>query len=232
MGAVGEAHGAVERSTTAADRLRRVLDVLFGTILVLLTLPVLVLAISASLVSLRAWPLFTQYRVGRGGELFRFVKVRTLRPDVPAYTDKHQLDHGAVPPACRLMRRLHVDELPQLFLVLAGRMSLVGPRPEMACLHARMPGDFREIRTSVRPGCTGLWQVSDRCDDLIEAAPDFDAFYVANRTVRLDLWILSRTARKMLGGTQRVSLDDVPAWVLAQEGAPSEALSAAAASGS
>jgi lipopolysaccharide/colanic/teichoic acid biosynthesis glycosyltransferase len=182
--------------------------------LILVTLPVLVVALAISALTLRAWPIFTQYRVGRDGHLFRFPKVRTLPVEVPTYTDKHQLDLDAVPAACRLLRRLHLDELPQLVLVLAGRMSLVGPRPEMAVLHDRMPSDFRTVRTSVRPGCTGLWQVSERCTDLIEAAPAYDHFYVAHRTVRLDLWVLARTARKMLGGSRRVALGDVPEWTL------------------
>jgi lipopolysaccharide/colanic/teichoic acid biosynthesis glycosyltransferase len=173
----------------------------------------MVLATIGSAVSLRAWPFFTQDRVGRNGQSFRLVKVRTLPVDTPGYIDKHQLDESRIPTFCRLLRRLHLDELPQLFLVLSGKMSLVGPRPEMAHLHERMYAEFADLRTSVRPGCTGLWQVSDACTDLIGQSPEYDCYYLAQRTLRLDVWVLSRTALKMAGLGGTVTLEDVPRWV-------------------
>ena len=102
-------------------------------------------------IALRAQPVFVQDRIGRNGSTFRFVKLRTLSPDVPPYVDKHQLDQARIPRFCRLVRRLHLDELPQLLLVVRGRMSLVGPRPEMAHLHSLLPADLAAERTSVRP---------------------------------------------------------------------------------
>lgn len=201
--------GVVDRRI---DIYRRAFDLIVSVSILVVVLPVLVVAVLGSAVSLRAWPFFTQYRVGRDGELFRFLKVRTLRPDVPGYTDKHQLDVSRIPPFCRLLRRLHLDELPQLLLVLTGKMSLVGPRPEMAYLHDRMPADFAALRTSVRPGCTGLWQISDACTDLIGAAPQYDCYYLASRTLRLDLWLLFRTSLSMLGIGRCVTLDAIPGW--------------------
>ena len=138
------------------------------------------------------------------------MKVRTLPVDTPGYVDKHQLDHSRIPPFCRLLRRLHLDELPQLLLVLRGHMSLVGPRPEMAYLHDLMAPDFAELRTSVRPGCTGLWQISEACIDLISRTPEYDRYYLAQRSLHLDLWVLYRTALKMVGLGATISLDDVP----------------------
>lgn len=196
------------------DIYRRILDVVVSATLVLVVLPVIVVTATGSALALRAWPFFTQDRIGRDGELFRFIKVRTLPPDVPGYVDKHKLDHDRIPPFCRALRRLHLDELPQLVLVLRGHMSLVGPRPEMEHLHDQLRPTFAELRTSTRPGCTGLWQVSESCTDLIGASPEFDRFYLAQRTVRLDVWLLARTAMKMVGVGRCVQLDDVPSWAI------------------
>lgn len=196
------------------DVYRRALDVVVSAILGLIILPLILLAAAGSALALRAWPFFVQDRVGRDGALFRFVKVRTLPTDVPRYTDKHQLANHHIPAFCRFLRSFHLDELPQVYLVLTGRMSLVGPRPEMAELHNRMQPAFAADRTVVRPGCTGLWQISHACGDLIGAAPEFDRFYLAHRTVRLDLWLLVRTGLQMTGLGNLVSLDDVPSWAL------------------
>jgi lipopolysaccharide/colanic/teichoic acid biosynthesis glycosyltransferase len=192
-------------------------------------LPVLLIAVAGSAILLRAWPFFTQERIGRHGETFRFLKVRTLPPTVPSYIDKHQLAEHSIPRFCQMLRTLHLDELPQLFLVLRGRMSLVGPRPEMGWLHERMHPQFADARTSVRPGCTGLWQVSDACTDLISASPEYDRFYLSHRTLRFDLWVLSRTVLKMTGLSSRVTLGDVPAWVMPRTATIDLDLEAAAA---
>jgi lipopolysaccharide/colanic/teichoic acid biosynthesis glycosyltransferase len=211
---VGIEEAVAERSKQRSDTYRRALDIVVSAILLVLALPVIVIAAVGSAVSLRALPFFVQHRVGRDGQLFTFIKVRTLPPDTPAYIDKHQLDARRIPPFCALLRRLHLDELPQLALVLVGRMSLVGPRPEMAVLHDELPTDFARLRTSVRPGCTGLWQISHGCTGLISNTPKYDSFYLRQRTLRFDLWVVGRTALKMTGLKGTVSLDDVPAWVL------------------
>ncbi|MFL6206822.1 MAG: sugar transferase [Acidimicrobiales bacterium] len=195
------------------------MDIIVSGTLLLIALPVIVIAAAGSALSLRAFPLFTQQRVGRGGEEFLFLKVRTLPADTPAYVDKHQLDANRIPAFCLLLRRLHLDELPQLALVLLGRMSLVGPRPEMGCLHDELPTDFARLRTSVRPGCTGLWQISEGCTGLIATTPEYDRFYLEQRTLRFDLWVLGRTALKMSGLKGTITLDDVPAWVRADRSA-------------
>ncbi len=152
--------------------------------------------------------------MGRGEQPFRFLKIRTLPADVPVYIDKLQLDQRRIPAFCQLIRRMHIDELPQLLLVLSGRMSLVGPRPEMAHLHERLPVHFRELRTSVRPGCTGLWQIGAACPELIGTSPEYDQYYLAHRTVVLDIWIIGRTIATMMGSRRFVTLDEVPLWAV------------------
>ncbi|MBW3614211.1 MAG: sugar transferase, partial [Actinobacteria bacterium] len=92
------------------------------------------------------------------------------------------------------------DELPQLLLVPIGRMSLVGPRPEMPFLHDAMPAPFARLRTEVRPGCAGLWQIGHQCSGLIVEAPEYDLYYVDNWSPVMDLVILWRTARAVVLG--------------------------------
>lgn len=207
--------GGIKRSRQIGTA-RRVIDVAISSVAIVVTAPLILMAVVGSAVTLRAWPLFTQDRIGLDGRTFRFLKVRTLPIDVPSYINKHQIDHGRIPAFCRLLRRLHVDELPQLLLVVRGHMSLVGPRPEMAHLHHDLPAEFRALRTSVRPGCTGLWQISEACIQLIGVAPQYDEFYLSQRSGRLDVWILVRTVAKMLGSRRPLSLTDVPAWAMTQ----------------
>jgi lipopolysaccharide/colanic/teichoic acid biosynthesis glycosyltransferase len=202
-----------ERNRSRQDVVDRAFDLVVASLLLLLALPVILLTALGSAIALRAWPFFVQDRVGRNGELFRFVKVRTLPPTTNAYADKYALSEVSIPRFMSLLRAVHLDELPQLALVVIGKMSLVGPRPEMPGLSAELPRHVARSRTLVRPGLTGLWQVSERCDGLIVEAPEFDAHYVQHHTVRLDLWIIVQTVVKILhGGKGSVTLADVPAW--------------------
>jgi lipopolysaccharide/colanic/teichoic acid biosynthesis glycosyltransferase len=196
------------------DIAKRAFDVFVAGTLCVAAIPVIAVSAFGAAISLRAWPFFTQRRVGRDGRAFRFVKLRTLPRETPRYASKYEIDQSSIPPFCKLLRLLHVDELPQLFLVVSGRMSLVGPRPEMPHLHGELDPIFAERRTSVRPGCSGLWQVSSHCHEMIFEHPEFDDHYLENRTMRLDLWILSRTARLMIPTSNRrlVSLREVPAF--------------------
>ena len=202
--------------------LKRVADVVIASVVLFVTLPVLLVALVGSAITLRAWPLFVHDRIGLDGKTFRCVKIRTLSLDTPRYLGKRHLLVGEIPRFTRLLRLLHVDELPQLALVLTGRMSLVGPRPEMPFLYEQLDPSFASVRSRVRPGCTGLWQVGAHCHQMIGEHPEYDRFYVRNRTLRLDLWILLRTFRKMLPVSNRlVTIDEVPRWAIA--GSPAAA---------
>src|SRR6476646_6994586 len=108
------------------------------------------------------------------------LKLRTLPPDAPRYADKYTIAEIPLPWLPRTLRALHIDELPQLFLVAIGRMSLVGPRPEFEALISLLPRDIQVSRQQFRPGCTGLWQVSADADRLIAEAPQYDRFYAAH----------------------------------------------------
>src|SRR3954447_6314226 len=105
---------------------RRLVDVVLGTVLALVTLPFVLLTAIAAAVALRTWPFFVQERVGLDGRTFRFVKLRTLPRAAPKYVDKYSVQTMDLPNICRWLRAMHLDELPQLWLVITGRMSLVG----------------------------------------------------------------------------------------------------------
>lgn len=192
--------------------MKRATDLAIGTLLAIAVTPVVLLFALAVALQFRAWPFFTQVRLGRGGRPFRIVKLRTLPPEAPAYADKYDIREVALPTLARLLRRYHVDELPQLWLVPLGRMSLVGPRPEMAFLHERLEPEVAVARLSVRPGCTGLWQVSVHADKLIHEHPEYDLAYIANHSLQLDAVILWHTIRKILGLQPRLNLYREPVW--------------------
>jgi lipopolysaccharide/colanic/teichoic acid biosynthesis glycosyltransferase len=195
---------------------KRLADLVVAAGLLVLATPVIVLAALTSLVSYRRWPFFVQTRVGRDERPFRLVKVRTLSPATPATLPKAELEAHRPSGACRFLRAHHIDELPQLVHVLVGTMSLVGPRPEMERLHLELPDAFARLRTSVRPGITGLWQVSQAVEGMIADHPEYDRFYVAHTNLRFDLWVLWRTVTGLLGRPLVASLDDIPSWVAHQ----------------
>jgi lipopolysaccharide/colanic/teichoic acid biosynthesis glycosyltransferase len=195
----------------------RVVDLVVGIPLCVLAVPV-VLALAAVLVVLHgADPFFVHERIGWRGQLLLVPKLRTLVPWQDPYADKTAV---AIVPRSRLtafLRTRHLDELPQLFLVPIGRMSLVGPRPLMAVEAAECPDDdVDELRTTVLPGCTGLWQISE-AGGRVSDHPEYDRLYLEQRTVRLDLWILWRTAIQTFGRAP-IGLDDVPRWAMRAPG--------------
>src|SRR5205823_7969722 len=155
-------------------RAKRVVDILIGSALAVCALPMIVVLAIGCAISLRTWPFFVQWRVGKNGKLFRMPKLRTLPRSAPAAVDKYELGGVPMPRFCRILRRLHLDELPQLLMVPMGWMSLVGPRPEMPQLLDRYPSEFAAARLQVRPGCTGLWQVSESSTKLIYETPEYD----------------------------------------------------------
>ncbi|MDQ2648011.1 MAG: sugar transferase [Actinomycetota bacterium] len=189
---------------------KRATDIILASVLIVVTLPLLLGACIVSAVSLRAWPFFAQQRVGLNGKPFLFFKVRTLPTSTPRYVLKDELQMSAVPRACKALRRLKLDELPQLLLVVTGKMSLVGPRPEMVEFQDRLEPSFARARTSIRPGCTGLWQVGAACQQLIGESPEYDLYYIDHHELALDIWVLIRTARMMLGHGELVELQDMP----------------------
>ena len=192
--------------------MKRAVDLVVASLLAVVAVPLLALLTIVGAMVWRTNPYFVQERVGYGGRIFRLWKLRSLPPTAPAYTDKYSLREVPISRYGYWLRRLHLDELPQIFHVITRKMSLVGPRPEMEFLHHQMPQDFARRRVAVLPGVTGLWQISPAVGGLIVEAPEYDRAYVAAHPVRLDIWVLYRTALQALGARQ-VTLADVPRWV-------------------
>lgn len=193
---------------------KRSFDLILGTALAVVVLPVVLVLAIGSAVAFRAWPIFVQPRIGRGGRPFRFPKLRSMSSDANPTAEKRELAGEQIPSWGRFLRGTHLDELPQLLVVPFGRMSLVGPRPEMVHLADRYPRDLADARARVRPGCTGLWQIARASNGMIYETPEFDLAYVERCSWRLDAWILFRTLPAMLGRQRIGSVDDIPGWAL------------------
>ena len=190
-------HGGVRVVKELFDR--------FGALtLLLLFAPVLLCVALWVRCTSRGPVLFRQVRVGRDGREFRIFKFRSMYVDAEARLAelKHLNEHDGVlfkirddprvTPVGRWLRRLSLDELPQLLNVISGQMSLVGPRPPLPAEVAAYADDVRR-RLAVKPGMTGLWQVSGRSDLPWEEAVRLDLRYVENWSMSLDLVILLRT---------------------------------------
>lgn len=178
---------------------------LFGSILLLpLSLPLMVL------IALLLWifdpgPLiYNSPRAGENGKLFRMHKFRTMVSDAdklksPADGNHKERGDPRITPIGKFLRKTSLDEIPQLFNVIKGEMSLVGPRPELPELVEKYEGWQRQ-RFSVPPGVTGWWQVNGRSDRPMHLHTEDDLFYIKNYSLWLDIQILVRTIWVVLIG--------------------------------
>ncbi len=191
--------------------LKRFFDLVVGSLALLLAVPVLLLAALAVAIGGGGPVLFWQYRVGENGRLFQMLKLRTMvtnaeilqsasaRAGDGAAEIHKRRDDPLVTPVGRVLRRLSLDELPQLLNVLRGDMSLVGPRPELPRL-VEMYEPWQRQRLAVPPGMTGWWQVTGRSDKTMHLHAEDDVYYVRNYSIWLDLSILVRTVWVVLLG--------------------------------
>jgi len=184
--------------------LKRLADVAFGALLLIVASPLLLLAALSILVSMGRPILFKQERVGKDLEPFPVYKLRTMIKDAeeasgPVLAEE---DDPRITPLGRYMRRYRVDELPQLVNIIKGDMSFVGPRPEREFFVERfireIPG-YRE-RFRVKPGVTGLAQVSGGYATTPERKLKYDLIYMYHQSLQLDLQILVETLRVVLTG--------------------------------
>lgn len=194
------------------DRAKRAVDLILATPAAAVTLPVVAVLAIGSIIAYRANPFFTQERTGLDGHSFRCTKIRSMSTKAPRKADRRTIDAHGNGPWGRFLRASHLDELPQFWQVISGTMTLVGPRPVIPEHHDDFDGLFVEERTRVKPGLTGLWQISPFKADSIGEHPEFDRYYLENRTMRLDLWIMARTSKFLLGGKNNVPLDGIPRW--------------------
>jgi lipopolysaccharide/colanic/teichoic acid biosynthesis glycosyltransferase len=185
-------------------RTKRIVDVAAGAVGALVLGLAIPFVFVGNLVGNRGPLFYGQERVGRGGAVFRILKFRSMREDGSVPTDWTAEDDPRVTPFGRLLRRSHLDELPQVWNILRGDLSLVGPRPEqpryVADLVEKLP--FYDLRHIVRPGLTGWAQVKygyagDERDALEKLQYDFH--YLRRQSLGFDLKIVGRTTRSVLG---------------------------------
>jgi len=191
--------------------IKRAFDLVLGLFILTLALPLMGLAVLVVFLEDGAPVLFRQIRVGENGRLFGMLKFRTMvrnAEQLQGQVEKRDTDGNLihkvkddprVTRAGRLLRRFSLDELPQLFNVLAGTMSLVGPRPEMPYLVDKYQ-PWQRKRFAVPPGMTGWWQVSGRSDKPMHLHTEDDLYYIQNYSIWLDVQILVRTVWVVIFG--------------------------------
>jgi Undecaprenyl-phosphate galactose phosphotransferase WbaP len=197
--------------------IKRALDIVFGTVLLIVAVPVVLpLALIVKIIS-PGPAFFLQSRHGLHQRPFDMIKLRTMvvgaegvlqsllanSPEARAeWAEKLKLrrDPRIIPLVGALMRRFSLDELPQLWNVVRGDMSLVGPRPLPAYHLEAFSVQMRHLRALVQPGITGLWQVSGRSDVGIDDQQRMDAYYLRNWSLWLDIYILMRTFAAVVRG--------------------------------
>lgn len=197
------------------NRLKRTMDVV---IVLLASLPVIALVGLLALIIMRDGhhPFYRQLRVGKDGRVFKMWKLRSMVPDAEAVLEAHLAanpsaraewdlnqkldDDPRITRFGRALRRSSFDELPQLWNVLRGDMSLVGPRPMMCSQRHIYPGTEYYL---MRPGVTGFWQVSARNQTSFRERAEFDRAYYAAISCETDLRVLMRTVQVVLRATGR-----------------------------
>lgn len=196
---------------------KRSMDIVLGSLLLPMAIPMILFAAVVVKVTSKGPAFFSQKRIGLRGKQITVWKLRTMFADAdtrleaylqqePSARDewhsrfKLKDDPRVLPRVGRLLRRFSIDELPQLWSVVKGDMSLVGPRPFPLYHLAGFSDEFRELRRCVRPGVTGLWQVMIRGEGSSEEQESYDTYYIRNWSLWMDLYILTRTLFAVMRG--------------------------------
>ncbi|MFH1532761.1 MAG: exopolysaccharide biosynthesis polyprenyl glycosylphosphotransferase [Pseudomonadota bacterium] len=199
----------VSPKSPVALTVKHLLDLVGAGLVTLLAAPLLLVVAALIRVTMGPGVLFTQDRAGLNGRVFRMVKFRTMVRDAAtrrdALLERNEMSGPVfkitgderITPLGRFLRKWSIDELPQLFNVLQGTMSLVGPRPLPTYEQRNIRGDQRR-RLSMRPGITGLWQVSGRNDVDFDRWMELDLRYIDEWSLHRDLRILFRTVGAVL----------------------------------
>jgi lipopolysaccharide/colanic/teichoic acid biosynthesis glycosyltransferase len=181
--------------------IRRASDVAVSAVALVVLAPLLAAAAVAIRLESRGPAIYRQRRVGLGGEEFDVLKLRTMVAGAERMGSGLAVDAGdsRITRIGALLRRTSLDELPNLWNVLRGEMSLIGPRPTVPAQVARYD-DRQRGRLAIRPGLTGWAQVNGRASLPWSERIELDLYYIEHRSLALDARILARTARILLGG--------------------------------
>lgn len=179
---------------------KRTMDIALSLGLIVLMLPVMAVIYLFHALSRNGSPIFRQKRVGLRGREFTLYKFRTMKPDCDEYeVAPISMDDDRITRLGRFLRRTSLDELPQLFNVLKGDMSMVGPRPEMPFI-VREYNSWQRHRLEVKPGLTGIWQIMGRKELPLHDNLEYDYYYIRNQSLMLDFTILLRTVAVIFKG--------------------------------
>jgi Undecaprenyl-phosphate galactose phosphotransferase WbaP len=196
---------------------KRLMDLVMVLALAPVAIPIILVAAAWICLVSRGNPFYWQEREGEGAMPIRILKLRTMYPNADALLADHLDRHPAarahwdrylklrddpriLPGVGHFLRRSSLDELPQIWNVFKGEMSMVGPRPFPIYHVEQFKPAFRDLRTKVRPGLTGLWQISARSEGDLDVQTNLDTYYIRNWSLWLDIFILSRTARAVILG--------------------------------
>jgi len=188
-------------------KLKRLMDIIISLIILLLGSPVLILVAIAIKIDSKGPVFFKQERLGQNAKPFNVLKFRSMIHNAEKLTGPvwSQKDDPRITRMGKFVRRVWLDEVPQMINVLKGEMSLVGPRPERAFFVEKLSLEipYYKRRLKVRPGITGWAQVKHKYDETIEDVKvklQYDLFYIENMSIRMDLKILMRTVFVVLFG--------------------------------
>ena len=179
---------------------KRFMDISISFLLLLILLPLMSVIYLLQLLRKNGSPVFTQKRVGLKGKEFTLYKFRTMKPESDEYeVAPISMNDSRVTGIGKFLRRTSLDELPQLFNILRGDMSLVGPRPEMPFI-VDMYTSWQRHRLDVKPGLTGMWQIMGRKELPLHDNLGYDYYYIRNQSLMLDFTILLRTIATIFKG--------------------------------
>lgn len=179
---------------------KRIIDLAVSALVLIVLSPFIIIFGLAIKMDSQGPIIFKQKRVGLRGREFSFYKFRTMRIDADKYArSPNDPNDSRITQVGRWLRRTSLDELPQLFNVLRGDMSLVGPRPEMPFI-VKTYSPLHALRLEAKPGITGVWQISAVRGEPIHANIEYDLFYLENRSLLLDFAVLVKTALSVIRG--------------------------------
>ena len=203
-----------DRPAAPGDATKRLLDLLIAVPAALISAPLVALFCLIIRLESPGDPIFRQTRSGREGQPFRIYKLRTMVENAQTMGagDAVLADDFRLTRSGRWLRRTSLDELPNLWNVIRGEMSIVGPRPTLPSQVAQYT-ERQRLRLAVRPGITGWAQVNGRAALGWPERIELDIYYVEHRSLWLDLRILARTARTLLGGEGLYHEGEGGGWV-------------------
>mgnify|MGYP000964231929 FL=1 len=171
---------------------KRAFDIVGSLVMIVALLPLLLVLAAISAVDTKGCPLFAQTRMGRNNQPFKMLKFRTMNVNAPANVATHKLRDAAryISPVGEVLRKFSLDELPQLFNILKGDMSFVGPRPVVLSEKDLISLRVRNGACPVRPGLTGWSQIHGRDRLPIRQKAELDGYYAQNQSMELEFSIL------------------------------------------